>query len=207
MFDKPITFSRVLLQGREGFDAQAARLPNGDVLVRIPHECTLNMHAREIEDVMGVRNGAFWGRDYVAGDFVLLKADTVLRWDPNYTAWSEAGVEHGIFWLCFAGQGQKLDYEAQNTIRQHATFPPPLGHFHDKNFIRSLVHLAQDTGAIWGVPGFITKYAILGPDHFTAAIEEGKAIHAQIYGDHSDLTLSPFVDGPLSFAAAPVVPA
>ena len=48
-----IRFSRVVLEGREGFDAQAARLASGDVLLRIPHMATNHMCRAEVEHALG----------------------------------------------------------------------------------------------------------------------------------------------------------
>ena len=51
----PITFSRIVLQGREGFDAQAARLPSGDVLLRVSHAPTTGaMYTPEVEHALRV---------------------------------------------------------------------------------------------------------------------------------------------------------
>lgn len=177
-----IRFSRVVLEGREGFDAQAARLASGDVLLRVPHNTTTHMCRAEVEHALG-RNYGYSIHSHDPATVFWLAAKHVKKWSPNDRLWFNEEYQDNNVSTLFVGGYNKgahpLPPELRDYVLKNAEFPEPVAHFADYEFTWKLIDLAQRTGVIWSKHGFITKYAMLGPDHLEEASAEALAIQAE----------------------------
>lgn len=177
-----IKFHRVVLQGREGIDAQAAKLISGDMLLRIPHEATNHMHRAEVDHALGRNYGYHTGSHYPKTVYWLSR-NSVVEWDPSDQRWfHEDYMSPGISTLFVSNHhkgGYPMPDELRDYVNANSEFPFLCEHFADYMFTHDLIHLAQKTHVMWSHHGFITKYALLGPDHMEEAIKEAEAIHQE----------------------------